>query len=724
MTKEQQLKKDQRIEAFTRWVIKWRYLVILGSVALAFVAAMGAKHLYFNNNYRAFFGKTNPQLEAFEALQSIYTKDDNVMIVMAPKNGEAFAPEFLDVVEKITADGWQVPYSLRVDSLTNYQHTEANGDDLVVRNLVEDAKSTPAAELERARSIALSEPLLVDRLVSRDGDVVGVNITIEFPEKSATEVPEVVAHVRNLVDDYRGDHPEIDFYISGLVLLNNAFQEMSQKDMSTLVPGMYLVILLFLMFFLRSVPSTIATAGVIMLSTITAMGIAGWFRTGLTPPSAIAPTIILTLAVADSVHILVSMLQAMRRKGMQKYDAIVEAMKLNMQPVFITSLTTAIGFLSMNFSDSPPFHHMGNITAVGVIAAWIYSIFFLPAAMAILPMREKIEKRQEYTKMDNFAEFVIRRQRGLMWGTLAVVIFLASFTTKIELNDEFVKYFDPKVAFRTDTDFMSQNLTGIYRLDYSIGSGESGGIANPQYLAQLEAFSNWLREQPEVLNVNTYTDVMKRLNKNMHGDDPSYYGVPDSRELAAQYLLLYEMSLPFGLDLNNQINVEKSSTRLNATLKDMSTRQIRAVSKRADNWLKSNTDKVMHAESSSPAVMFSYISERNIIGMLGGTALAIILITLSISIAMRSFKFGLLSMIPNILPALTAFGVWGLLVGQVGMAIAPVASMTLGLVVDDSVHFLSKYLRARRKEGLNPSKLYATPLPMSVERYGQRRLFW
>jgi hypothetical protein len=194
---------------------------------------------------------------------------------------------------------------------------------------------------------------------------------------------------------------------------------------------------------------------------------------------------------------------------------------------------------------------------------------------------------------------------------------------------------------------------------------------------------------------------MKRLNKNMHGDDESYYKIPDDRDLSAQYLLLYEMSLPYGLDLNNQINIDKSATRMTATLKTVSSNNLINLENRAQEWLSNNTQHIANANGSGTSIMFANIGKRNISSMLMGTTVALILISIVLIFALRSIKIGLVSLVPNLVPAAMGFGLWGLLVGEIGLSLSIVASMSLGIVVDDTVHFLSKYLRARREKGLS-----------------------
>jgi predicted RND superfamily exporter protein len=480
-------------------------------------------------------------------------------------------------------------------------------------------------------------------------------------------------------------------------MLNNAFSEASIGDMTSLTPLMYVAMFLIMIFMLRSFGGTIATVIVITLSTMAGMGAAGWFNTGLTPPSAQAPTIIMTLAIADSIHILVTMLREMRL-GKSKHEAIIESMTVNFRPVLLTSISTIIGFLTMNFSDVPPFNHLGNITSAGVLAAFIISITFLPAFMAIIPIRIKQRNQiQDKSKlMERFGELVIRQKTPLFYGGLAAALLIGAFLFNNELNDRFVDYFDESITFRTDTDFTTENLTGIYQVQFSVGAAESGGISDPDYLAKLEQFAAWYRVQPGVLHVNTFTDVMKRLNKNLHNDDESYYRVPDSRELAAQYLLLYEMSLPYGLDLNNQINVDKSATRLIVTLDDMSAQEMLQMSKIGEDWLKENAPDYMFAYGTGPAIMFSNISRINIKSMINGSIVALFLISALMLFALRSLKIGLISLIPNLMPAAVGFGLWGI------TSLSIVMGMTLGIVVDDSIHFLTKYIRARRDYQMEP----------------------
>lgn len=686
------------IESYTRWIIRWKYLVVLASLAVVFAAAYGGQFLGFSNDYRMFFGDDNPQLIAFEKMQKTFNKNDNILFVVTPKSGKVFTRETLAVIKDLTNEAWQVPYSTRVDSITNHQHTSAEGDDLIVDDLVSDPDTLSDSDLLKIQSIAINEPMLVHRLISPDSKFAGVNATIQLPGKALDEVPKAVAFARDLKQRMLDKHPGVEIRLVGMAVMNNAFPEASMDDVANLYPLALGFIVLTLLLLLRGISGTLATFIMIIFSIMTAMGLAGWSGILLSPPVMSAPIMILTMAIADAVHLLVTMRHELAI-GKNKNDAMVESMRINFRPILVTTITTILGFLSLNFSDAPPFHDLGNIASMGVAAAFIFSITFLPAIVTILPASGKHEVAGRGL-MVKLGEFVIAKQKPLLMGNTVVILLLATLVPLNELNDQFVNYFDETIEFRRDSDYAAENLTGVYYIDYALGTEESGGISDPDYLANVAKFAQYLRTTPEVVHVQTISDTFKRLNKNMHGDDPAWQKLPAERELAAQYLLLYEMSLPYGLDLNNQIDIDKSATKIAVTLKTLSSNEVIAFDNATMQWLQENTATIK-PYSSGPTLMFAHLGKRNINSMLTGTTIALFCISAVLIFFLSSLKYGFISLLPNLTPALAAFGIWGITVGQVGIGLSIVTGMTLGIVVDDTVHFLSKYLRARREKGLS-----------------------
>jgi len=685
------MQKAQTINNFATFVTGHPWWILFLTLSAVSVMSAGLTRLGNENDYRVYFSAENPQLQAFNAIQDTYNKSDSVLFILQPVENTVFTPQTLQAIHELTEKSWQVPFSSRVDSISNFQHTEAKDDDLIVADLVPSRLSPQ--QIEKIQQIALNEPLLLNRLLSPQGHVSAVNVTLQLPGKSPDETMQVASAVRALAREIESNYAGMKIHITGMAMLSNAFNESALNDNTSLIPIMYAVVMLVLMLSFRSLSATFAVLLLVIFSIFSALGIAGWLGWFLTPTSAISPTIILTMAIADCVHLLMTQLHHMRM-GQSKKQALQESLRINFQPILLTSLTTAIGFLSMNFSDAPPFRDLGNIVAIGVLLAWFLSISFLPALMTILPIKAQTGNEFSHSAMQGLSEWVIRCRKPLLMINGVMAIILISFVPLNQLNDEFVNYFDKTTEFRQSTDFLMENLGGIYNIEFAIDAPAPGAINEPAFLNSVDQLKQWLLSQPQVIHVNTVTDIFKRLNKNMHGDDAAWYRLPELRELAAQYLLLYEMSLPYGLDLNDQINIDKSGIRLIVTIESMSSNQMLAYEATIQQWLAQHMSSY-EVKLASPILMFSHIGSRNIVRMLIGSVLALVLISILLSLAFKSIKLGLISLIPNLVPAGIAFGLWGLTHGQIGLGLSVVTGMTLGIVVDDTVHFMSKYRHAR-----------------------------
>lgn len=691
------------------WVNKYRWHLLAMSVVVALLLAIGAKNLTQTADYKVYFDKGNSQLMASEKLGDDYSQSDNLLFVIAPKNGDVFTKETLAAVQELTEQSWQIPHSTRVDSITNFQHSYALEDELIIEDLVGNVSGMTGTELSQIKRLALNEPNLINRLISDDASVTGVNVTINFTEGMVdSETREVVAYARKLVDETLASNPNIDIYLTGIVIMNNAFPETTEKDNGKLIPLMLLIILVGLYILLRSVTAVSATLLVMLLSIGAAVGVAGWTGMALNPVSGAAPIIILTVAVADCVHLLLSFVHYYRVNGYEKHKAMQEALTLNAKPILLTSLSTIIGFLTMNFSDAPPFRELGNITAVGIAVACFLSLTLLPALINILPVKKLANRKPQNQRLTNLLKSIAgwvstNPAKVLVFGIVAA-LGLSFASMKNELNEDFIRYFDESYDVRKSTEFALNNLTGVAIVEYDLAAKDGEKISSPEYMNNLEKFSGWLYEQPEVMHVNTFSDVIKRLNKNMNGDDQSFYQIPKDNNLISQYILLYETSLPYGLGITERVKLDKTATRMTVTLNDVTNNQLLAFEQRSQEWMSKNLPTHMHSDGLGWSMMFGSVAQNNIDSMLLATAIALIVISFILIFPFRSAKLGILSLIPNILPAMVALGIWGLTVGMIGLAASIITALTFGIVVDDSIHFISRYVHNRRVNNMNPQQ--------------------
>ena len=690
------------LESCISLVMGRRWLTILLSLLVMLTLAAGARYLVeVDVDVRNHFGNDDPHIVALEQLEATYSLSDAALVAVAPKDGTIFTRETLVAIEELTEQLWRTPYVTRVDSITNYSHSEGFEDELVVDPLIDDAGSLSDEAIERIRNVALGTEEVAGRFVSRDGRVAGLVVSVTLPEDRELGKLEVTDFLYDAAHTAREMHPGIGYHLTGELVLNRAMRDAIDEEMAVLAPIALGTMLLVAIILLRSIWGTVAIVLMLVAVVLSALGFTGWTGMKLFGESGAALFVLMAVTVAHSVHVIEGMFAGLRQ-GMDRRQAAIHSLETNVWPVFLTSLTTAIGFLSLNFADMPPFRVMGNMVAFGALCAFVYSVTLLPAFLSIVPMRSPPVRPGRSDVFDRLGRFVVSHRGTLLWSFGALIVVLIAGISRIELKENWLELLDDSYEFRRSTDFISENFTGVESYEYSLDSGRESGITDVEYLRQVDAFAEWYRAQPEVAHVFAVTDIIKRLNKNLHGDDPDFHVLPNDSDLAAQYLLLYEFSLPVGRDLNNLIDVERSATRVTVVLRSLSTKEKIALDHRAQAWFRQNAPG-LETGATGVAVVGASSIQRNIEGMLLGTAVAMAIVSLLLLFVFRSVRLGLISLIPNFVPAAMAMGLWGYAVGEVGVAASVVTAIAFGIIVDDTIHFMTKYARGR-KNGLLPSE--------------------
>ena len=675
--------------------------IMLVSIVLILALGLGINRLHLESGIKVFFDKGDPNLQAQEQIERTYGKEDNILFVIEAVDGDIFTPEILTSIEAITTQSWLIPNSKRVDSVTNYLYPVVDGDDIHIGPLIEEATSLSTDRIAQVKTTALAQQALVGRILSPDGEVTAVNVSLSLNvagTKKAAAIADSVKSARAIRDQAESANPDLKIYLAGWALTEQSLAEVTAADAVTLMPLMFCIVSLLLALLLRSFTASLCTVIAILLSILMGMGYAGWAGIGINSVNVSAPTIIMTLAIADCVHILSTFLSHLRA-GENKRVALTSSLQQTLYPVLLTSITTAAGFLSMNFSDSPPFRELGTISAVGVMGALWVSVTILPGLILLLPFKSNA-RTATGLPMTGLANFVTQHHNRIFWASLILILVTISFVPRMALNDDPTNYFSSAVPLTRAIDVVEKKLSGTQSLHYSIDAGQSQGVVNPQFLDEVAKFVDWLRTQPEVANVEAFTDTLKRLNQVLHDDDPDWHRLPDSRAMASQYLLLYEISVPYGLDVTHQVNSNKSALKVSVVLKNQKSLGLIAFEERVRQWMETNTPQIV-TRGAGQSISFAHIGLRNIDSMLSGSLFAIVVISLCMIVAFRSVKYGMLSFLPNLFPALVILGIWSAVAGEVNIAASVVFSLTLGIVVDDSTHFLVRYREARSLKNLS-----------------------
>ena len=683
-------------ETFAETVVNRRIPLVLLTFIAAFAVYAGIPNLRLDTDGRVFMGPDNPDKQMLDRFEQEFAKDDNMNILIIPKDGKVFTPDTLRIIDALTEDAWNLPFVRLVNSITRFQNSYADEDMMVVEDLIIDPETVSQDEADTARDIALSRIEIEGALINADASITTIGVIFRLPGLDlASEVPMIMAEANPLLAKYQKAYPQIEFQITGSVPLGEQFAVASQDDGSTLTPAMLLAMLLIVGLLLRTVTGVFSVLLIATLSALISLGALGWTLIPLNSATAVAPLMIITLAVASTVHILSSVRQTM----LETPDRVIWAKRAIADhglAITVAIFTTAIGFLSLNFSISPPFRQLGNMVAAGMVGVWVFTMFLLPALICWLPMKQTSKAASVDRFMVALGEWVIKFQRQLLIGIPVIILGFAFGISNIKLEDDFLRYFDERYELRNATDFYEDNLGGLNVLEYPVESGEESGINNIDYLMKVEALSDFLRAQPEISNVRTITDIIKRLNMNMNGDDSSFYRLPETDEEASQFLFLYELSLGYGMDLTDQINVDRSAVRITAYVPRTTSAELQGLDARVQEWFDDNAPDLKSPVTGQSHV-YTMISARDVPAMLQGTILALIFISLVILFVLRNVKLGLVSLVPNLVPAAMAFGLWGYSVGTVTLAVSIVVAMTLGIVVDDTVHFILKYANARKR---------------------------
>ena len=666
------------------------------------LAAGAGRIVEVDVDVRNHFSGDDPHIVALEHLEETYALSDTALVAVAPINGSVFTREALVAIEDLTEQLWRTPYATRVDSITNYWHSQGREDELIVEPLVDDASSLGDSDMDRIRDVALATEEVAGRFVSHDGRIAGLVVSVTLPDADRQSAKlEVTDSLHATVAAARQSHAGVNYHVTGELVLNRAMRDAIDDEMAVLGPVALGTMLLLALVLLRSIWATAAILLMMIVVILSALGFVGWSGMKLFGESGAAFFVLMAVTVAHSVHIVEGMAAGLR-EGMDRRQAAEHSLHANAWPVFLTSLTTAVGFLSLNFAEMPPFRVMGNMVAFGALCAFVYSVTLLPALLSILPMRARPLRVGRSDVYDRLGRFVVSWRTTLLVSFGIVTVVLVSGISRIELKENWLELLDETYEFRRDTDFISKNFSGVESFEYSLDSGQENGITGVEFLSRVDSLSLWLRAQPEVAHVFSIADILKRLNRNLHGEDPSQYRLPENSELAAQYLLLYELSLPVGRDLNNLINVERSSTRLTVVLRSLTTDQKIALDDRTQDWFRKNAPELT-TPATGVAVVGARSIQRNIEGMLTGTVIAMAIVSLLLLFVFRSVRLGLISLVPNFVPAAMAMGLWGYAVGEVGVAASVVTAIAFGIIVDDTIHFMTKYVGARNS-GLLPSE--------------------
>ena len=694
---------------FAKLLIKYRYLSIGLVLIVVCLLATGLTKLTFNPDLETYFPEGHPAVIRYNEIDDMFIPTDNLIIAVHSNEGTLFNGDSLKVIEELTKKSWTIPYSVRVDSLTNYSYVKSVNDDLIVEPFIEEAEKKSIEFFEKRENLVAGEDIIYKSLISEDKKTSVVSIIVDPPGPNKEDQnSELINYILGFIEPIKESNENLDIRLLGNPYLDYISPRIVKAEMPVVMPLMLLLIFFIVFLMIRSYVAVLATFVVILMSLIATFGSIGILDNPLNQMVTTIPILIITLALADCIH-LFSIYFQNRVKGISSKESMEKSLEMNIQPLFLTTISTCIGFLCLNFIEVAPLRDFGNAVAIGIGFAFIFTIFFIAPIVSFFEVKtaSKVTKQTRFST--SVGSFILKNGNKLIFSITSISFLILLCIPMNELDENPTQmYAEGFTSFSSDTLWLDEKLSVTFPVNF-LATNEEGQVSDPDFLEILDKFSVWLEEREQVNHVTSLANNMKNLNKSMHGDDPEWKKIPENADLSAQYLFFYEMSLPMGLDLNSSISQDRKSTKISATLKDMSANEFKEFNNEVLGYLRQNNLENMISEPSSFRVIFTYMVEAIVNSLLYGLFIGILLITLIIGLFFRSYLLPALSIFPNILPIGMGFGLWGLFVGDVGFMVAVGMGSTLGVIVDFTVHFLSKYELARKefKKSVEESVIYS-----------------
>ena len=694
---------------FAKLLIKYRYLSIGLVIIVVCLLATGLTKLTFNPDLETYFPEGHPAVIRYNEIDDMFIPTDNLIIAVHSNEGTLFNGDSLKVIEELTKKSWTIPYSVRVDSLTNYSYVKSVNDDLIVEPFIEEAEKKSIEFFEKRENLVAGEDIIYKSLISEDKKTSVVSIIVDPPGPNKEDQnSELINYILGFIEPIKESNENLDIRLLGNPYLDYISPRIVKAEMPVVMPLMLLLIFFIVFLMIRSYVAVLATFVVILMSLIATFGSIGILGSPLNQMVTTIPILIITLALADCIH-LFSIYFQNRVKGISSKESMEKSLEMNIQPLFLTTISTCIGFLCLNFIEVAPLRDFGNAVAIGIGFAFIFTIFFIAPIVSFFEVKtaSKVTKQTRFST--SVGSFILKNGNKLIFSITSISFLILLCIPMNELDENPTQmYAEGFTSFSSDTLWLDEKLSVTFPVNF-LATNEEGQVSDPDFLKILDKFSVWLEEREQVNHVTSLANNMKNLNKSMHGDDPEWKKIPENADLSAQYLFFYEMSLPMGLDLNSSISQDRKSTKISATLKDMSANEFKEFNNEVLGYIQQNNLENMISEPSSFRVIFTYMVEAIVNSLLYGLFIGILLITLIIGLFFRSYLLPALSIFPNILPIGMGFGLWGLFVGDVGFMVAVGMGSTLGVIVDFTVHFLSKYELARKefKKSVEESVIYS-----------------
>ncbi len=672
--------------------LRRRHALFGGGVLCGLLLGGGMPGLGFDSSLDSLLTRSDPYLEELELLQAEFPQPNEIVFAfLAPAGESVFTAERLRAIDALRERYREIPLAERHTSLLDY-YSPRN----LRRLFASDFRQYSARELAEIEQTARADELLTSNLLAADGSLAFSRIRLGAANADAEQRLAAAGETLRLRQELRDQFDAVEVYASGEILLEYSSRQAMLEDLGGLLPFVILACVLAICGFFRSARAGLAIFAHILLSLLCALGVLGFGGFSFNTVTAIAPIIIVVVCVASSVHVISiyrqGLLRAMSREGAMRFS-----LEHNIRPVTLAALTTAIGFAALNLSSSPAIADFGSTVAVGIVFSWMLTAALLPSLLIWLVKSGGGSRDGDFLHraMDRVVSIGQGRDRLLFWFCTAFALLGISLLPLNETDFNRLDFISDDAGLREYFDALGERLERGPAISYAIDTGVRNGAVEPEFLARMDSLLAWLEQRREIESSVSVVELLKTVNE-MRYNDPNAHVLPNHPEDIENYLTAYRFFQNPDFPLSNFLNRDRSIASLTVNARPLSNQELLDLNALIDTRFEQSFPEAQLIHGSG-LLLFARMDERVTVELLQGYSVSLGLITLTLILGLGSLYFGLLSVIPNLLPAAIVFGFWGLLVGTLDPFIMMLFSISIGLVVDDTVHMLTHYLDKRRQ---------------------------
>ena len=693
--------------AIAKFVINHPKTTILIAFLITFLLASGIRNVSIEEDLKEMLPDNLPSRQALNKIDDIFGGSDVMLITIANEEETIFNKGTLAKIIAITDSMDVIPGVNKVTSLATAKHIEGQEWGLEVTPFLEEVPETDE-EIDNLKDIFYKDSLYVGTLVSENGKYASV-ITVLSDE---AETSEINAIANKLKAEFEG--PE-KFYLSGMPVVMTHSTKNIRGDIQKLIPLVLLVVIIILYLSLGTIPGVVLPLLTTVMAVLSMVGTMGHIREPFMMVSNIMPVVLVAVGVAYGIHVIAGYYEELQFTSDKKI-ALTKTIEHIGTPVLMAGVTTMVGFLSLMTAPLPVFMVFGSLLALGVFLAMFFSLTMIPAILLLSPVPKKKTDKNNRSILDpilaNLGHFILRYRKSVLILGLTLAIIFAFGIPKINIE------MNPLTFFPETSDLIQANKTIDKQLAGSLNMNLlfKGDIESPEMMQAMDSVQQFLEQYPETGMTMSLATIVKRINRSLHAEDPQFEKIPDDKNAVAQAILLYNMS-GSPEDYEQFVDTNFENAQVTALMKAVGTNRIAQIARETEQFYKDNFESAGAVEITGLTVFIKDLAQIVVTSQARSLIFALFAVAILAWLTYRSWKIGILAIIPLAITIIFNFGLMGYTGIDLSIPTAMISSIIIGIGVDFSFHFLSRYKLELQKENS------VSPVVRTIRTVGKPILF-